>query len=272
MRRRTLAVAALALAGLVAAPAAAQAKDLIGSGSTAAYPFLLPLFKAYEKQHHSLHFVYTPNGGNAGVLDVQQGRSMFAAQARPPLPSDTGTIYIKLFLDGLCIDVHPGNSVKNVSITTLRNIYSGNATSWTEVPGSNLTTTIDAVGRDTNGGTYTFFNQAVLGGNAPFSGMNALPSDGEVATAVKNDPNAIGYIGLGYQGKGLVTEKVNGIACAPKQIKALRYPLSRYLWLVLPSSNPSKQVEKFADWVRTSHDAGVILTKAGAVPAFNKGF
>src|SRR4051812_12119118 len=166
MRRRTIAVAVLALAGLVAAPATAGAKTtLIGSGSVAAQPFLLPLFKAYEKLHTNLHFVYTANGGNAGVLDVQQGRSTFAANARPPLPSDTGTIYIKLFLDGLCIDVNPQNTLGNISISTLRNIYSGTTTSWPEVPGSNLTTTIDAVGRDTNGGTYQFFNQAVLGGN-----------------------------------------------------------------------------------------------------------
>ena len=101
-------------------PASASAADLIGSGSVAAQPVYEALFKAYEKKHKGVHFIYTANGGNAGVQDVQQGRSMFAGQARPPLPSDAGTIYIKMYLDGLCIDVNNANAAATTvsSLTT----------------------------------------------------------------------------------------------------------------------------------------------------------
>ena len=60
------------------------------------------------------------------------------------------------------------------------------------------------------------------------------------------------------------------IACKPKTIKNLKYPLSRYLWIVLPNQSPDRDVQKFADWVRTSKEAGQIITKVGGVPAFNK--
>ena len=65
---------------------------------------------------------------------------------------------------------------------------------------------------------------------------------------------------------------MNGIACTPKNVsvKKFKYPLSRYIYLVLPSATPSKAVEKFLDWARTSPVAGEVIDKAGGVAAFNK--
>ena len=271
MRIKTLAITAMAVLAF-AAPATAGAQTLIGSGSVAAQPVLQALFKAYEKQNKGIHFTYTPDGGNAGIKDVQNGTSQFAGQARTPLPSDAGTTYIKLYLDGLCMDVNPKNKLKNISIESLHNIYRGVDHELDPGRRFDLTTTIDPVGRDTNGGTYTFFLQAVLNNELPASNVNALTADGLVVNAVKQDPNAIGYAGLAWQKKGIKPVKVNGIACESKNISVepLKYPLSRYIFLVLPTENPSPAVQKFADWARTNAEAGEIINKAGGVAAFNK--
>jgi phosphate transport system substrate-binding protein len=272
MRIKTLAITAFALLGL-AVPASAGATTLIGSGSVAAQPVLQALFATYSKQvNKKVHFVYTANGGNAGVKDVQNGTSQFAGQARTPLPSDAGTTYIKLYLDGLCMDVNPKNKLSNISVQQTHDIYRGLLTNWSQIPGSGLSTTIDPVGRDTNGGTYNFFLQSVLNNEAPASNVNALTADGLVVNAVKQDPNAIGYDGLAWQGKGQKALKVNGVPCIPSKISVepLKYPLSRYIFVVLPTSSPNKAVQKFIDWARTSPLAGEVITKAGGVPAFNK--
>ncbi|MFN8216847.1 MAG: substrate-binding domain-containing protein [Solirubrobacterales bacterium] len=274
MRIRTLAISVIALAAL-AVPASAGAVTYIGSGSVAAQPILQALFATYTKQvNKKVHFVYTANGGNAGVKDVQNGTSQFAGQARTPLPSDAGTTYIKMFMDGLCLDVNKQNSLSNISIQQAHDIYRGLLTNWSQV-GGNLTTTIDPVGRDTNGGTYNFFLQAVLNNEPPASNVNALTADGLVVNAVKQDPNAIGYAGLAWQGKkGLKPLKVNGIPCQANKISVepLKYPLSRYLFLVLPGdgSQSPKGLTKFIDWARRSKLAGEVILKAGGVPAFNK--
>jgi phosphate transport system substrate-binding protein len=273
MRSKTLVIAATALVGLFAAPATAGAVTLIGSGSVAAQPVLSALFSVYTKKvNHKVHFVYTANGGNAGVKDVQNGTSQFAGQARTPLPSDAGTTYIKMFLDGLCIDVNPKNSLSNISIQQTHDIYRGLITNWSGVSGSNLTTTIDPVGRDTNGGTYNFFLQAVLNNELPSSNVNALTSDGLVVNAVKQDPNAIGYDGLAWQQKGQKALRVNGVPCVARKISVepLKYPLSRYLFLVLPTGSTNPALAKFIDWARRSPLAGETILKAGGVPAFNK--
>ena len=99
-------------------------------------------------------------------------------------------------------------------------------------------------------------------------------ADGLVVNAVRQDPNAIGYDGLAWQGNGQKTLKVNGVKCIPSKISVepLKYPLSRYIFLVLPgdgSTSPPALV-KFIDWARTSPLAGEVISKAGGVPAFNK--
>jgi phosphate transport system substrate-binding protein len=272
MRIKTLAISALAVLGL-AVPASAGAATLIGSGSVAAQPVLQALFATYSKKvNKKVHFVYTANGGNAGVKDVQNGTSQFAGQARTPLPSDAGTTYIKLYLDGLCIDVNPKNKLNNISIQQTHDIYRGLLTNWSQLPGSGLETTIDPVGRDTNGGTYNFFLQAVLNNEPPASNVNALTADGLVVNAVKQDPNAIGYDGLAWQGTGQKALKVNGVPCIPSKISVepLKYPLSRYIFVVLPTNSPSPAVQKFVDWARRSPLAATVISKAGGVPAFNK--
>ena len=273
MRIKSLVIAALALAGLVA-PASASAVRYIGSGSVAAQPVLQALFKAYEaKTHKKVTFAYTANGGNAGVKDVQNGVSQFAGQARTPLPSDAGTTYIKAFMDGLCLDVNAKNPLTNISIQQTHDIYRGLLTNWNQVPGSYPDATISPVGRDTNGGTYNFFLQAVLNNEPPASNVNALTADGLVVNAVKQDPNAIGYAGLAWQGsKKLKPLKVNGIPCKASKISVepLKYPLSRYLFLVLPNSGVSPALQKFIDWARRSPEAGPTILAAGGVPAFNK--
>jgi len=237
---------------------------------------LQALFKTYEtKVNKKVNFVYTANGGNAGVKDVQNGTSQFAGNARTPLPSDAGTTYIKMFMDGLCLDVNTKNPLKNITIQQTHDIYRGLLTNWNQIPGSYADATISPVGRDTNGGTYNFFLQAVLNNEPPASNVNALTADGLVVNAVKQDVNAIGYAGLAWLGsKKLKPLKVNGVPCQANKISVepLKYPLSRYLFLVLPgdgSSSP-KGLLKFVDWMRRSKLAGQVILKAGGVPAFNK--
>jgi phosphate transport system substrate-binding protein len=274
MRLRTIAIAAIATAAL-ALPAQAGAVTLIGSGGTAPQPVLEALFATYTKQvNKKVHFVYTADGGNAGVKDVQNGSSMFAGQGRTPLPSDAGTTYIKMYLDGLCLDVNPKNKLSNITVQQTHDIYRGLITDWSQVPGSGVSGTIDPVGRDSNGGAYNFFLQAVMNNEPLASNVNALTADGLVINAVKQDPDAIGYASLAWQTKSIKRLRVNGVTCEPENISVepLKYPLSRYLFLVLPGNGKESPpaLLKFIDWARTSKLAGEVIAAAGGVPAFNK--
>ena len=259
------------VAVLVLAPASANAATVLGSGSSASVPYLEALFKGYKKVNPKVKFIFTANNGNAGAKDVQDGKSSFAIQTRPPLPSDSGLSYSKLFLDGLCVAVNPANNLSGLQISQVKDIYLGNQTQWSAL-GSNLNSPISAFGRFSTAGLYTFFQSAVLGGATQASNVTALDKDGEVAVAVSKNQAGIGYVGLANSkpSNGVKRLTLNGQPCAASAIRTLKYPLTRYAWLVLPAKKkPNKFATKFGDWVRTSYAAGQIIDKAGAVPAFN---
>jgi phosphate transport system substrate-binding protein len=266
-------VAAAVVTPALAVPVSASAATtVIGSGSSAEQPILLALFAGYHKVAPKIHFVYTADGGNAGIKDVQTKHSQFAVNTRAPLPSDKGTLQTKLFLDGLCVAVNKSNRLSNLSIARARNIFLARLTSWSQVSGSNLLTTIDPLGRDSTAGSYTFFQQAVLNGVTQASSVQQLSSDGLVATGIKGDANAIGYVGLAHAraGSGIKALKLNNVPCDSAHIKSQKYPLTRFIWGVLALKHPNRNAAAFFDWVRTSAAAGKIVAKAGAVPAFNK--
>jgi phosphate transport system substrate-binding protein len=270
-KSRSLVGALVVLAALAVGPAAANAATVFGSGSSAMVPYLESLLKGYKKVDPKFKVVYTANNGNAGAKDVQDGKSQFALQTRPPLPSDSGLSYSKLFLDGLCVAVNPSNNLNGLSIQQVKDIYLGTVTQWSGV-GSSVGSPISAFGRFSTAGLYTFFQSAVLGGATQASNVTALDKDGEVAVAVKNNKAGIGYVGLANSKpgqSGVKRLKLNGQPCQASAIRTLKYPLSRYGWIVLPAKKPNKSATKFADWVRTSYAAGKIIDKAGAVPAFN---
>ena len=278
-------------AALAAVPAAASAKTttLVGSGSSAAESYMEDLFAAYSKLHPTIKFAYTPDGGNAGVADVQAGRSQFAIQTAQPTASDSGTVFNEMFLDAMTISVNSSNSLSSISLPTTADIFLGTDTAWSSVTGSNLTTTIDPYGRNSTAGLYSIFSSAVLNGKDQSSNVTQETSDGLTANAVAKDPNGIGYIGLASSKephvKALkVSTKAGGTAYAPSKAnielwakdqtkkKNGGYPLTHFDWAVLPKAKGKQnpQVVAFISWVINSKAAGKVLAASGAVPYFNK--
>lgn len=255
---------------VLAAPALANAKakhrvTLVASGSSAAQPYMLALFAKYSKLHPTIRFSYNPDGGSAGVTDVQAGRSQFAIQTAAPVASNTGTHFYKLFLDALCVDVNSSNSTSNLSIPTVRNIFLGVDTDWSQVGGGG-SGTIAPYGRNATAGLFTYFKSAVLAGRTQASNVTQLASDGLVANAVAKDNSGIGYVGLSHSTtSGQKPVQINGVSCTAANVRKESYPLTHWDWAVLPLSHPNSQVVQFVNWVETSKVAGKIANRAGAV-------
>ena len=269
--RKILAVGVAAIVAL-AIPAAASAKTLIGSGSVAAQPVFLALFHKYEQKHSN-----SPLRLHGGRWQCRgAGRSKRQEHVRwagPVAAAERCRDHLHQDVPGRTVHGRQQRQqgVEHVRLQDPQHLP-GAHDELEQHSGSQLNTTIDPVGRDTNGGTYNFFLQAVLNNNPPASNVNALTSDGLVVNAVKQDKNAIGYCGPCLAGQQHQEDQVNGVPCAPKQIKKFKYPLTRYIFTVVPTKHPDKDVLKWVDWARTSHAAGKIINKAGGVAAFNKGF
>jgi ABC-type phosphate transport system substrate-binding protein len=280
-------IGAIAASVALAVPGTAAASGgttIIGSGSSAAQTYLDDLFAAYQKTGagKGLKLKYNPDGGNAGVQDVEGGGSEFALQTAQP--STTAVTSDPLFLDAETIAVNKSNKLTKISEPEAADIFQGKVSSWTSVTGASLSTTIHPYGREPTAGLYTIFQKVVLGGATFSSDVTAESSDSLVATEVGSVTNAIGYIGLANSKKSgvkalSVSIKNGGTAFAPTAANIQKfgktggksgYPLTHFDWVVLPNKGVNSTVKAFFNWVKTSSAAASVLKQAGAVPYFNK--
>ena len=91
--------------------------------------------------------------------------------------------------DGIALVVHPSNTVTELTLSQVKDIYQGTITNWKEVGGSD--SEIVLVGRDSASGTREFFTEFVLNDEDAAKTMQELNSNGAVQQSVAQTPGAI---------------------------------------------------------------------------------
>lgn len=176
--------------------------------------------------------------------------------------------------DAIAVIVNPQNPVNELSMDQIARIYRGEVDNWSELGGEDRP--IVRLSRETNSGTHVYFLEEVVRLGDPenkqiFSADTLLlPSSEGIISEVSDNPNAIGYDGLGY-----VTEEVKMIAIArePDQpyvlpsvdtVNSGAYPISRDLYMYI-RTDASQNVLDYMAWI-LSVDAQKIVTELGFVP------
>ncbi|MGD2205833.1 MAG: phosphate ABC transporter substrate-binding protein [Anaerolineae bacterium] len=176
--------------------------------------------------------------------------------------------------DAIAIVIHPSNPVDALSIPQLSAIFSGKITNWREVGGTDRP--IVLLSRESNSGTHVFFLETVVRqGNKNdetlFSPDTLLmPSSEGISAEVRQNPNAIGYDGLGY-----VTPDQKVVAVAPtadegyvlpslETVKNGSYPIARGLY-IYTAGEPQGTVKDYLDWI-LGPQGQAIVRELGFVP------
>ena len=176
--------------------------------------------------------------------------------------------------DAIAIVVHLDNPVDRLSIHQLSDLYSGVITNWREVGGADRP--IVLLSRESNSGTHVFFLEHVVRrgdklDKTLFSRDTLLlPSSEGISTEVRQNPNALGYDGLGY-----VTpdQKVVAVALDPagpfvlpsaESVNDGSYPIARDLYMYTVDE-PVGAVAAYLEWIRGG-DAQALVAELGFVP------
>jgi len=169
---------------------------------------------------------------------------------------------IPVALDGLAIIVHPSNSVKSLTMDQLRRIYIGQVTNWKQVGGDDEG--IVVFSRDSNSGTYGFFQQNVLKNQNWGKGVRFLPSTSEEIREVSRTAGGIAYGGVAYFKKGNV--KIIPVAAKdgaeplyPNEanVRSRKYPIWRYLYYYT-NGKPKGEASKFINWALSSEGQAIV--------------
>jgi phosphate transport system substrate-binding protein len=175
--------------------------------------------------------------------------------------------------DAIAVVVHPSNPVDGLTLQQISDIYTGAITRWSQLGGEDRP--IVLLSRESNSGTHVYFLENVIRmGNEDsdllFSPDTLLmPSSEGISAEVRQNPNAIGYDGLGYvtddQKMVAVAEGAEGPYVLPsvETVNDDSYPISRPLFMYT-AGEPTGQVEIYLDWVLNEGQG--LVTKLGFVP------
>jgi phosphate transport system substrate-binding protein len=168
--------------------------------------------------------------------------------------------------DGVVVIVNSSNKLSDITKEQLGKVYAGEITNWKDLGGANAP--IVLLGRDSSSGTYSFINDEVLAKlpNKPLyaKSMRSLQSNQAIVDEVAKNPNAIGYVGLGYDKGAIKALTVGKVAASVATVLDATYPLSRDLNMI-SNGEPTGSAKAYIDWILGA-DGQKIVTDQGFVP------
>lgn len=165
--------------------------------------------------------------------------------------------------DALAVIVHPANPLSNLSISDLREIFSGRITHWKSL-GWNAGGEIQVCAHDASRGAFGTWRKFVMGNkdHVTFE-AKVFESNLVLGDAVLANPHAIGYMVSTVAAKSkLKMLAINNIFPTQESISKCQYPICQELRL-LTRKNPSEHIQQFIDYCLAPAKGMAILKKHG---------
>jgi len=168
--------------------------------------------------------------------------------------------------DAIAVIVNSASPVTALTVDQLGQIYRGEITNWKDVGGPDKA--IVLLSRDSSSGTYEYFKEEVVAKddeNAEYAkAAKLLPSTQAIVDETKANPDAIGYIGLGYVTPDVKVVELDGKAASLEGALDGSYVLSRGLFMY-SNGAPSDVQKAYIDWI-LSPAGQAVVEEQGFVP------
>lgn len=263
-------------------PAAGAATSIQNKGSDTMVNLALAWAEAYGQIQPEVHIAVTGGGSGTGITSLINGTVDMANASRAITDEEqseaqaNGIEPVEYVVagDAIAVVVHPSNPVQGLTIPQLAAIYAGQITNWQEVGGEDRP--IVLLSRESNSGTHVFFLEEVVrqgrSDDTTLFSVDTLlmPSSEGISAEVRQNPNAIGYDGLGYVTSD---QKVVAVAVADGQpfvlptIETVRddsYPIARDLY-IYTAGEMQNTILAYLDWI-LGPEGQAIVKELGFVP------
>jgi len=251
-------------------------------GSDTIVNLALAWAEKYQGDHPDVRISVTGGGSGTGIAALVNGTVDIANASRKIKDEEiveaqkNGVEPVEHIIarDAIAVIVNPNNPVSELTLQQISDIYSGKYTNWMEVGGEDRP--IVRLSRETNSGTHVYFLETVLRlgskEDKTLFSMNTLllPSSEGIISEVRDNPNAIGYDGLGYVPKDLkmiaIAEEAGGSYVLPSidTVNDKSYAIARDLYMYT-NGEPAGIIKEYLDWI-LSGEAQKIVAELGFVP------
>jgi phosphate transport system substrate-binding protein len=256
------------------------------TGSDTLVNLALAWAERYMALHPEVRISVTGGGSGTGIASLINGtiqianasRAMSAEEIAEAKRNGFVPVRFTVALDAIAVVVNPANPLQHLTLSQISDLYTRKISRWTELGGENRP--IVLLSRESNSGTYVYFLEQVLRlgdkkSTALFSPETLLmPSSEGISTEVRQNPNAVGYDGLGYV---TTDQKMIAVARDEKSPHVLpsaatvldgTYPISRPLYMYT-AGEPTGEVKAYLDWVMGGGQG--LVTDLGFVPLAGAG-
>jgi phosphate transport system substrate-binding protein len=251
-------------------------------GSDTIVNLALAWAEKYQNDHPEVRISVTGGGSGTGIASLinktvdiaNASRQIKEEEIDEAQANGVEPVEHTIARDAIAVIVNPENPVGQLTLKQISDIYSGKYSNWTEVGGEDRP--IVRLSRETNSGTHVYFLETVLRlGNSDDETLFSmdtllLPSSEGIIAELRQNPNAIGYDGLGYVPKDLkviaVAKEEGGSYVLPSiaTVNDKSYPIARDLYMYT-NGEPTGLIKEYLDWI-LSAEAQEIVAELGFVP------
>ncbi len=252
-------------------------------GSDTIVNLALAWAETYQAERPEVRISVTGGGSGTGITSLINGTVDIANASRQIKDEEIAEAQSNgveplehiIARDAIAVIVHPDNPISQLTLKQISDIYSGKYNNWSELGGEDRP--IVRLSRETNSGTHVYFLEMVLrlGSTEDKTLFSTdtllLPSSEGIIAEVRQNPNAIGYDGLGYVPEDLkmiaIAEQEGGDYVLPSipTVNDKTYPIARDLYMYT-DGEPTGIVKEYLDWILDS-EAQEIVAELGFVPA-----
>jgi phosphate transport system substrate-binding protein len=265
-----------------ATPVPGAQVSIQNKGSDTMVNLALAWAEAYGTLYPNVDIAVTGGGSGTGIAALINRTVDMANASRSIKPEEraqaeaNGVTPVEHVVagDAIAVVVHPSNPVDQLSIPQLSAIYSGKITNWREVGGEDRP--IVLLSRESNSGTHVYFLEEVVrqgrsDDHTLFSpGTLLMPSSEGISAEVRQNPNAIGYDGLGYVTPDQKVLAIAGAEGGPyvlpsvQTVKDRTYPIARSLY-IYTDGEPQGAILQYLNWI-LGPEGQAIVQQLGFVP------
>jgi len=234
----------------------------------------------YVKVNDNVTLSVSGGGSGTGIAQMINGQIDIADASRPikeyeiAIAQTQGIVPVEFrtCLDGIAVITNNNINISEISFIQLRGIYNGTIKNWNELGGPNLKITV--YGRQSNSGTYVFFQEHVLDNDDYRTDMQPLNGNSQIVDAVAGDDEGIGYVGVAYAENRAselnilkVKEDENASPFLPtmENIATGDYPISRYLY-IYTNDNPTGEIAQYVRWILDESGGQKVAEDLGFIP------
>ncbi|MEA3328816.1 MAG: phosphate ABC transporter substrate-binding protein [Candidatus Omnitrophota bacterium] len=254
--------------GLTAQGIYADSNRLVIQGSTTVLPIAQKAAEVFMGKYRGSDISIRGGGSGTGIAALIDGICDIADSSRPMKKKEILKAKGKginpkphvVAMDGIAVIVHPSNPVNELSLSQIKDIYTGRISNWSGLGGKNQKIVI--ISRDVASGTYECFSKLALNKERVRPDALLQASNMAVASTVKRTEGAVGYVGLGYLSLEVKALAIDGVVPSVETVRNGKYPVSRPLFMYT-NGKPKGLIKDFIDFV---------LSKEGQEIAKDQGF